>query len=54
MSTLYKPSVGDEVADLLESVDIMDLVEDHKGEYFIHAWDTTKQVYCHWVMIRNL
>ncbi len=54
MSTLHQSCIGDEVTDLLEAVDVVDLVEDHQGEDFTHAGDTSKQVYGHGIMFRNL
>ena len=54
MSTLHQSCVGDEVTDLWEAVDVVDLVEDHQGEDFPHAGDTSKQVYGHGIMFRNL
>ncbi len=54
MSTLHQPCIGDEVTDPWEAVDVVDLVEDHQGEDFTHAWDTSKKVYGHGIMFRNL
>ena len=43
MSTLHQPSVGDEVTDLREAVDVVDFVKDHQGEDFACSGDTSKQ-----------
>ena len=54
MSALHQPRVGDEVTDPWEAVDVVDLVEDHKGEDFPDTGDGTKQVNGYGIMIRNL
>jgi len=54
VSALHQPCVGDEIADSWEAVDVVDFVEDHKGEDFPDAGDGAKQVDGYRIMFGNV
>jgi hypothetical protein len=54
VSALHQPCVGDEVTDLWEAVDVVDLVENHEGEDFPDAGNSTKQMNGYGIMFGNV